>query len=73
MLLHPCDVKDKGADKFNKLIEKVMKNCARYYYTSSYIIIDERIISFRGKQEYIIYNAQQPSKYGFCSYILTES
>lgn len=73
MILHPCDINDKGADKINKLIEKVMKNCTRYYYPSRYVTIDERMISYIGKQEYVIYNPQKPSKYGFCLYILEDS
>ena len=73
MFLHPCDINDKGADKINKLIEKVMKNCTKYCYPSSYVTIDERMISFRGRQEYVIYNPQRPSKYGFCPYILADS
>ena len=37
------------------------------------VTIDELMVSFRGKQKYVIYNPQKPSKYGFYPYKLTDS
>ena len=47
-----------------------MENSRKYFYPGTYITIDERMISYRGRAENIVYEISNPTKWGFRPYVL---
>ena len=48
-----------------------MENSRKYFYPGTYITIDERMISYRGRAENIVYEISKPKKMGIwaiCTY-----
>lgn len=71
LFLHPCEINSKGVDKIKYFVAKVILNWRKYYYPGTNVSINKRMISCRGKNEFI--NPQNPTKYGFSPYELTNS
>ena len=49
-----------------------MENSRKYFYPGTYITIDERMISYRGRAENIVYEISKPTKWGFRAYVLAD-
>ena len=49
-----------------------MENSRKYFYPGTYITIDERMISYRGRAENIVYEISKPTKLGFSPYVLAD-
>ena len=49
-----------------------MENSRKYFYPGTYIIIDERMISYRGRAENIVYEISNPTNWGFRPYVLAD-
>ena len=70
--IHPeaADAKDK--EKILNSIKIIMANSRKYFQPGTYITIDERMISYRGRAENIVYEISKPTKWGFRAYILED-
>ena len=47
--IHPEKGDSVGHEKILNSIKHIMKNSRKYYYPCTYLTIDERMISYRGK------------------------
>lgn len=70
--LHASDPGSKGKDKIIKLINDIMLKSQKYYYPGTCVTIDERMISFKGKSKFVVYEPSKPTKYGFRPYVLSD-
>ena len=50
-----------------------MNNSRKYYYPGTYLTIDERMISYRGKSQDIVFENLMPTKWSLRPYILSEA
>lgn len=50
-----------------------MNNSRKYYYPGTYLTIDERMISYRGKSSDIVFENLKPTKWSLRPYILSEA
>ena len=50
-----------------------MNSSRKYYYPSTYLTIDERMISYRGKSSDIVFENSKHTKWGFRPYVLSDS
>ena len=55
--IHPEKGDAVGHEKILNSIKHIMKNSRKYYYPCTYLNIDERMISYRGKSVYILYDS----------------
>ena len=70
--LHASDPGSKGKYKIIKLINDIMEKSQKYYYPCTCVTIDERMISFKGKSRFVVYEPAKPTKYGFRPYVLSD-
>ena len=50
-----------------------MNNSRKYYYPSTYLTINERVISYRRKSSDIVFESSKPIKWGFRPYVLSDA
>jgi hypothetical protein len=70
--LHPSKVGSIGKEKISTIINYINEKCMFYYYPSKFVTIDERMISYRGRSNYVMYENSKPTKWGFRPYILSD-
>jgi len=70
--LHASNPGEKGKDKIIKLINEIMEKSQKYYYPGTCVTIDERMISFKGKSKFVVYEPSKPTRYGFRPYVLSD-
>ena len=70
--IHPEAADSKDKEKIVNSIKLIMENSRKYFYPGTYITIDERMISYRGRAENIVYEISKPKKWGFRPYILAD-
>ena len=51
-----------GKNKILPLTKEILKNSRKYYTLSTFVSIDERIISFRGRDQNLVYEPLKPTK-----------
>ena len=71
--LHPEIPEAKEKEKILNSIKHILENSIIYYYPSTFLTIDERMISFRGRSKDIVYEITKPVKWGFRPYALTDA
>ena len=59
ILPEAADSKDK--EKIVNSIKLIMENSRKYFYPGTYITINERMISYRGRAENIVYEISKPT------------
>ena len=65
-----CDAKRK--DKIMPAIRHIMSISQKYYYPSTGVSIDERMVSYQGRSDYLYYCQAKPTKWGFKPYVLAD-
>ena len=70
--LHPEKVEAKENQKILNSIKHIMKNSNIYYYPSTFLTIDERMISYRGRAKNVVFEITKPVKWGFRPYVLAD-
>ena len=70
--LHASKPKTKGKDKISYLINDIISKSQKYYYPSTCVTIDERMISYKGKNKYVVYEPSKPTRFGFRPYVLSD-
>jgi len=65
-----CDAKRK--DKIMPAIKHIMDISQKYYYPSTGVSIDERMVSYQGRSDYLYYCQAKPTKWGFKPYVLAD-
>ena len=71
MYTYPAD--SVGKNKILPLAKEILKNSRKYYTSSIFVFIDEKIISFRGRDQYLVYQPLKPTKYGYFNIILSDN
>ena len=70
--LHASEVGKKGKEKISEMIDDVMIKSQNYYYPGTCVTIDERMISYKGKSRFVVYEPAKPTRYGFRPYVLSD-
>ena len=70
--LHASEIGLKGKDKISGMINDIMLKSQKYYYPGTCVTIDERMISYKGKSRFVVYEPAKPTKYGFRPYVLSD-
>ena len=70
---HPEVVEAKENQKILNSIKHIMENSNIYYYPSTFLILDERMISYRGRAKNVVFEITKPVKWGFRPYVLTDA
>ncbi|CAG5015609.1 unnamed protein product [Parnassius apollo] len=66
----------RASDKFapfRQFWEAFISNCVKWYKPSSYIIIDEQLVGFRGRCPFRMYIPNKPNKYGLKFIMMADS
>ena len=63
--IHPEPVNLKGNNKILNSIKIIIFKSQKYYYPNYYVTIDEKMFSFRDKNENVVYENEKPIKLGF--------
>lgn len=63
--IHPEKGDAVGHEKILNSIIHIMNNSRKYYYPNTYLTIDERMISYRGKSSDIVFESTKPIKWDF--------
>ena len=71
--IHPEKGDAVGHEKIINSIIYIMNNSRKYYYPSTYLTIDECMISYRGKSSDIVFESSKPTKWGFRPYVLSDA
>ena len=48
----------------------IQSNWKKFYYPNVHVSVDERIIGFRVRLNFVLYNPMKPVKYGLRAYVL---
>jgi len=70
--LHASEVGKKGKEKIVDVINDIMSKSQKYYYPGTSVTIDERMISYKGKSRFVVYEPAKPTRYGFRPYVLSD-
>lgn len=70
--IHPEDAKAKEEEKIIKSIIEIMGKSKNYFNPGTVLTIDERMISFRGRTKFIVYDSSKPTKWGYRPYVLSD-
>ena len=70
--LHASEPKSKGKDKIIGSINDIIAKSQKYYYPGTCVTIDERMISYKGKSKFVVYEPAKPTRYGFRPYVLSD-
>ena len=70
--IHPEDSNAKEEEKIIKSIFEIMDKSKNYFNPGTVLTIDERMISFRGRTKFIIYDSSKPTKLGYRPYVLSD-
>ena len=68
---YPANSVDKN--KILLLTKEILKNSRKYYTPSTFVSKDERIISFRERDQNLVYEPLKPTKYGYFNIILSDN
>ena len=71
--IHTYPADSVGKNKILPLTKEILKNSRKYYIPSTFVSIDERIISFRGRDQNLVYEPLKPTKYGYFNIILSDN
>ena len=61
--IHTYPADSIGKNKILPLTKEIRKNSRKYYSPSIFVSIDERIISFGGRNQDLVYEPLKPTKY----------
>ena len=70
--LHACKIGSKGKDKIMDSINDIISKSQKYYYPGTCVTIDERMISYKGRSKFVVYEPAKPTRYGFRPYVLSD-
>lgn len=70
--LHTGNRADKGFAKIEELWRLSVFGCKAFHYPSKNIVIDERMISFKGSSYLKKYDRSKPTRWGFKCFILSD-
>ena len=65
-------LKSKEEEKIIKSIFEIMDKSKNYFNPGTVLTIDERMISFRGRTKFIVYDSSKPTKWGYRPYVLSD-
>ena len=69
---HAAEIDTKRKDKIMPAIKHIMSISQKYYYPSTGVSIDERMVSYKGRSDYLYYCQAKPTKWGFKPYVLSD-
>jgi len=69
---HCSEIDTKRKDKIMPAIKHIMSVSQKYYYPSTGVSIDERMVSYKGRSDYLYYCQAKPTKWGFKPYVLSD-
>ena len=69
---HAAEVETKSKDKIIPAIKHIINISQKYYYPSTGVSIDERMVSYKGRSDYLYYCQSKPTKWGFKPYVLSD-
>jgi hypothetical protein len=69
---HASEINTKSKDKILPAIKHIINVSQRYYYPSTGVSIDERMVSYKGRSDYLYYCQSKPTKWGFKPYVLSD-
>ena len=72
---HASEIDEENKDNKDKIlpaIKHIIKVSQKYYYPSTGVSIDERMVSFKGRSDYLYYCQSKPTKWGFKPYVLSD-
>ena len=71
--IHTYPANSVGKNKILPLTKEILKNLRKYYTPLTFVSIYERIISFRGRDQNLVYEPLKPTKYGYFNIILSDN
>ena len=71
--IHPEAEDSKDKEKIVNSIKLIMENSRKYFYPGTYIIMDERMIFYRGRPENIVYEISTAKYFSICSKVIFEN
>ena len=71
--IHTYPANNVDKNKILPLTKEILKNQRKYYTPSTFVSIDERIISFPGGDQNLVYEPLKPTKYGYFNIILSDN
>ena len=69
---HASEINSKKKDKILPAINHIISISQQYYYPSTGVTIDERMVSYQGRSDYLYYCQAKPTKWGFKPYVLSD-
>ena len=70
--IHPEPADSKNENKILSSIKYIMQKAKLYFSPGTIVTIDERMVSYRGRSNDIVYEASKPVKWGFRPYVLAD-